>query len=136
MLAVSAGLAFAVNNVLTRRITGLGVRAKTHLSWLGVVVVSSAFVALHSPQPPQVETAAWLATLALGIFGFMLSTLAVVYGVSNMPVQRSAVIMLFELLVGAATAWWLAGEAIDLQEWIGGGLILTAALFAIFQEEG
>lgn len=136
ILAISAGLAFAVNNVLTRRITGLGIRAKTHLSWLGVVIVSSAFVVLYSPQLPQVEAAAWLGTLALGVLGFMLSTLAVVYGVSNMPVQRSAVIMLFELVVGAATAWWLAGEAIDLQEWVGGGLILSAALFAIFQEEG
>jgi len=135
MLAVSAGLAFAVNNVLTRRITGLGIRAKTHLSWLGVVIVSSVFVAVHAPQLPQVAPAAWFATVALGVAGFMLSTLAVVYGVSNMPVQRSAVIMLFELIVGAATAWWLAGEVIYPQEWIGGALILGAALIAILQEE-
>jgi len=135
MLAVSAGLAFAVNNVMTRRITGLGVRAKTQLSWLGVVVVSLLVVALFAPRLPQVEPAAWMAVVALGVFGFMLSTLAVVYGVSNMPVQRSAVIMLFELVVGAATAWWLAGEAISWQEWLGGALILSAALIAIFQEE-
>lgn len=135
MLAVSAGLAFAVNNVMTRRITGLGVRAKTHLSWLGVVVISSLVIVLFTPELPQVSPAAWLAATALGVFGFMLSTLAVVYGVSNMPVQRSAVIMLFELVVGAATAWWLAGEAIHAQEWLGGALILSAALIAIFQEE-
>ena len=52
-----------------------------------------------------------------------------------MPVQRSAVIMLFELVVGAASAWWLAGEVVTLQEWIGGMLILSAALIAIVQEE-
>lgn len=135
LLAVSAGFAFALNNVLTRRITSLGVRAKTHLAWLGVVVVSLAWIALASPEWPQVTVGAWGAAVALGLGGFLLSTLAVVYGVSNMPVQRSAVIMLFELVVGAVTAWWLAGELISLQEWVGGALILAAALIAILQKE-
>lgn len=135
VLAATAGVAFALNNVLTRRITGLGIRAKTHLAWLGVVIVALLVIPFEAPALPQVTVGTWLATIALGIGGFMLSTLAVVYGVSNMPVQRSAVIMLFELIVGAATAWWLAGEVVVLQEWIGGGLILGAALIAIFLEE-
>ena len=135
LLAVSAGLAFALNNVLTRRISGLGVRAKTQLAWLGVIIVSSEFLLLQSAGLPQAPAAAWLGSVALGIGGFMLSTLAVVYGVSNMPVQRSAVIMLFELIVGAVSAWWLAGEAVSLQEWLGGALIVAAAMIAIFQEE-
>jgi len=136
VLAATAGLAFALNNVMTRRITGLGVRAKTHLAWLGVVLVALVVIALQEAAVPQVAAQTWLATVALGVAGFMLSTLAVVYGVSSMPVQRSAVIMLFELIVGAATAWWLAGEVVVLQEWIGGALILSAALIAMFQEEG
>ena len=74
-------------------------------------------------------------SVMLGVCGFLLSTLAVVYGVTHMPVQRSAVIMLFELIVGAASAWWLAGEVVTLREWIGGILILSAALIAIVQEE-
>jgi len=52
-----------------------------------------------------------------------------------MPVQRSSVIMLFELVIGALSAWWLAGEAVSGQEWIGGTLILAAAMIAIFREE-
>jgi drug/metabolite transporter (DMT)-like permease len=135
VLAASAGLAFALNNVMTRRITTLAVREKTYIAWLGVVVVSALMVLLWFPQVPQAVAVAWWATIALGVFGFLLSTLAVVYGVTHMPVQRSAVIMLFELIVGAATAWWLAGELISPQEWIGGALILSAAMIAIFQEE-
>ena len=135
LLAVSAGLAFAVNNVMTRRITGMGVRAKTQLAWIGVVVVSLMTIVATSPQVPQVSAVAWSAAVALGVCGFFLSTLAVVYGVTHMPVQRSAVIMLFELVVGAASAWWLAGEVVSAQEWVGGGLILAAALIAIFQED-
>ena len=135
LLAASAGLAFALNNVMTRRITGLGVRAKTHLAWLGVVIVSSVFVLLQSPGLPQAPAAAWLGTMLLGLGGFMLSTLAVVYGVTHMPVQRSAVIMLFELVVGAVSAWLLAAEIVSIREWLGGGLIMIAALIAIVQED-
>ncbi|MDJ0738405.1 MAG: DMT family transporter [Gammaproteobacteria bacterium] len=135
VLAASAGLAFAFNNVMTRRITALGVRAKTQVAWLGVVLVSTLTIAVLSPALPEAPQIAWWAAVGLGLFGFLLSTLAVTYGVTHMPVQRSAVIMLFELIVGAASAWWLAGEVVNLQEWIGGALILIAALIAIFQEE-
>jgi drug/metabolite transporter (DMT)-like permease len=135
LLAASAGVAFALNNVMTRRIGGLGVRSKTHLAWFGVVVISAIYVSLFSPQLPQPPLGAWVGTVVLGLGGFLLSTLAVVYGVTHMPVQRSAVIMLFELIVGAASAWLLAGELVDWQEWIGGALILAAALIAILQED-
>ena len=135
LLALSAGMAFAVNNVMTRRITSLGVRAKTQLAWFGVIIVSIVFVLIQSPALPQVPAAAWLGTVALGLSGFLLSTLLVVYGVTHMPVQRSSVIMLFELVIGALSAWWLAGELVSGQEWLGGALILAAAMIAIFQEE-
>ncbi|MCB1801630.1 MAG: DMT family transporter [Gammaproteobacteria bacterium] len=134
LFAASAGFAFALNNVMTRRITAMGVRAKTQLSWFGVVMVSTAYIALLVPEIPQVPALAWFWAICLGLFGFLLSTLAVVYGVTHMPVQRSSVIMLFELVVGAASAWWLAGEVVTAQEWVGGGLIMAAALVAIFWE--
>ena len=135
LLAISAGVAFAVNNVQTRRITGIGVRAKTHVAWLGVVLVSIAFVLVSSPGWPAAPAWAWQSAAALGVGGFMLATLAVMYGVTHMPVQRSAVIMLFELIVGALSAWWLAGEAITVNEWLGGAMILGAALIAILRRE-
>ena len=135
LLAASAGLTFALNNVMTRRITGLDVRAKTHLAWLGVVIVSTGFVLVQSSGPPQVPLVAWVGAMSLGVGGFMLATLAVVYGVTHMPVQRSAVILLFELVVGAVSAWLLAAEIISIREWLGGILIMTAAVIAILQEE-
>lgn len=135
LLAVTSGLAFAFNNVFTRRITTLGIRAKTELAWFGVVLVSVVTIGMLGGSLPAVSGVAWLGAVALGVLGFLFSTLAVTYGVSAMPVQRSAVIMLFELIVGAATAWWWAGEAIDWREWVGGALILSAALIAIFQHE-
>jgi drug/metabolite transporter (DMT)-like permease len=44
-----------------------------------------------------------------------------------MPVHRSAVILLFELVVGAVSSLYLTDEVILLREWIGGSMIIIAA---------
>lgn len=135
LAAVTAGLAFAVANVLTRALHDLGTRQKTLVSWAGVVVLSLAVVLFTGQALPTLDPLAWAGSLGLGVFGFMAATLAVIYGVSRMPVQRSSVILLVEILIGAVSAWWLAGESLSLREWLGGGMILLAGVIAIQQEQ-
>jgi len=38
------------------------------------------------------------------------------------------VILLFELVVAAIASWFLAGESLRTQDWIGGLLIVSASL--------
>ena len=66
----------------------------------------------------------------LGLAGFLVMALAVQYGVTHMPLHRSAVILLFELIVGAVSSLLLTDERVLLQEWLGGALILMAAYLA------
>jgi drug/metabolite transporter (DMT)-like permease len=130
-LALSAGIGFALTNVMTRRIQGVSDRLKTQLAWAGVVAVSGLWLLARSGPVPDVAYPGWLGALALGILGFFFATLAVVYAVSRMPIQRSSVIMLFEILVGAVSSWLLAGEVIEWREWLGGALIIGAGLVAV-----
>ncbi len=134
LVAVTAGFAFAVTNVLTRALEELGTRQKTLVSWAGVVLLSLTVGLLEAPLPP-LSWSTWTASAALGVFGFLAATLAVIYGVSHMPVRRSAVILLVEIPVGALSAWWLAGEQLSLREWAGGGMIVLAGLLAIREVE-
>ncbi len=129
-LALSAGFSFALTNVMTRRLRGLDDRLKTQWAWMGVVLVSVLWLLAGGAPVPDAPPAGWLGAVALGVFGFFFSTLAVVYAVSRMPVQRSSIIMLFEIVVGAISAWLLAGESIEWREWLGGGLIIAAGLIA------
>lgn len=134
-LALSAGLGFAVTNVMTRRLQWVGDQAKTQLAWLGVVLVASLVIAIEGMPPPQADWRGWAGAVALGVPGFLFSTLAVVYAVSRMPVQRSSMIMLFEIVVGAVSAWLLASETLGLREWIGGAMIIVAGLLAVHLHE-
>jgi len=64
----------------------------------------------------------------LGWVGFV--TVTVIYGVTYMSVHRSAVILLFELVIGAVSSVLLTDEQVLMQEWAGGVLILVAAWFS------
>ena len=65
-LGLSAGFAFALANVMTRRLQALGDVIKTQLSWIGVVSVSLLWLLFRGEAWPSVPLAGWLGALALG----------------------------------------------------------------------
>lgn len=127
LLALSSGMAFALSNVAIRRLQSVSVRVKTALSWYGVVAIAGIGLVAGVAPVPAVGAGTLVAAVALGLFAMTVMTLAVQYGVTHLPAHRSAVILLFELVVGAVSAAWLAGEVMGLREWAGGLLIAGAA---------
>ena len=129
-LAVSSGFTFALSNVFVRRTQDASVLLKSTASWSGVVVIAAVWIVLTHAGLPAVSSAVLLAAVALGLCGFLVMTLSVLYGVSRMPVHRSAVILLFELVIGALSSLWLTDEVVLYREWLGGFMIVTAAYMA------
>lgn len=129
-LALSSGVAFALSNVAVRKATALSIAAKSVAAWLGVVLMSMALIAFVHPIVPAIETSVALGAVALGVFGIFTMTALVQYGVTHMPVHRSAVILLFEVIVGALSQQLLTDEIVTLREWAGGALIVVGAYLA------
>jgi drug/metabolite transporter (DMT)-like permease len=129
-LALSAGVAFALSNVAVRKASALSIAAKSVAAWLGVVAVSGLSIVFVSPAAPTIPSAVALGAVALGVFGIFTMTALVQYGVTHMPVHRSAVILLFELIVGALSQQLLTDEIVTLREWTGGALIVVGAYLA------
>ncbi|MCE9633529.1 MAG: DMT family transporter [Methylophilales bacterium] len=130
-LALSAGFTFALSNVLVRRATHLSVPTKSFWTWVGVCVICLSFLSIEaSPWPAMLKLVSvnWELVLAVGACLFSL-TLAVQFGVTHIAVNRAAIIFMFELVVGAITSYFLAGEVMSAREWIGGTMIICAALF-------
>lgn len=129
-LAIASGLAFAVSNVLVRKGQQVTIAAKSASTWLGVMLLAAALIALLRLPAPPVGAIVVIEALALGVFGILIMTVLVLYGVTRMPVHRSAVILLFELVAGAVSQQLLTDEVMTLREWIGGGFIVIAAYFS------
>lgn len=125
-LALSSGIAFALNNVLIRKLRFEPILLKTQVTWMGCVMIALIAIVIRGDVYPNVEEQVIWWTILLGIGGLMIANLTLQFGVTHMKAQKSAVILLFELVVGGVSAAMIAGELLSLREFIGGGIILVA----------
>lgn len=135
-LALSAGIGFALTNVITRRSTHLSLRVKSMAVWLGVIGMALLIMPVQGetfPGPAFFTLTNWL---VMGLIALLLmaATLLVQYGITQIQASRAAVIFLFELVVAAIASYYLANEVMELQEWLGGALIVGAAVYAAARE--
>jgi len=131
-MGLSAGMGFALSNVLTRRLKAAPIALRSLWVFVGVVTVSTLYAGGEGATPDLVgvlDAGGWglVAVIALAL---LLATFSVQYGLAHTPANRAVVILLAELVVAALSSRWLAGEVMDLHEWIGGAMIVAATLFS------
>jgi drug/metabolite transporter (DMT)-like permease len=131
-LALTAGMMFAVSNVVSRHLDGVSGGAKTVSVWAGVAMLTVIGLAIWPHELDFVPTASattWgLIVLVAAAIASM--TYAVQFGLAHVPANQAIVIFLFELVVGAVSAYLLTDERMDTKEWIGAAMIIVASLFS------
>lgn len=129
-MALTSGLAFALSNVATRKVQEVSVGAKVFCVWSGVTVMALMMIALFAVPLPSLTLPLFGGGIALGL-AVLLMTLLIQYGVTHIPVHRSAVITFVELVAGAVSQQLLTDEIVTAREWLGGALIVCGAYFAV-----
>jgi drug/metabolite transporter (DMT)-like permease len=129
-MALTSGFAFALSNVVVRKVQEVSIAAKALSVWAGVVIVGVIMITAFSLPVPRPSGYIFAGAVALGVLGILLMTVLVQYGVTHMPVHRSAVIALVELVAGAVSQQLLTDEVVTLREWAGGALIVVGAYLA------
>ena len=131
-LALSSGFGFALTNVMTRKSIHLSLREKSFAIWIGVIIVclmAMPLMQVSLTPPAAFSLVNWL---VMGLIAVLLiaATIFVQYGVTKIKAVRASILFLFELVVAAIAAYYLTDEKMHLNEWIGGSLIVLAAIFA------
>ena len=135
--ALSAGIGFATTNVMTRKASYLSLQSKSFAVWLGVitmVLIFLPFAHISLPAPHVFTVKQWLIMTLIALL-IMSATLFVQYGVTKIKATRASVLFLFELVVAAIASYYLTSEVMTLSEWLGGALILVAAVFEAFHHQ-
>jgi len=130
LLALSAGIAFAGNNIVSRAAQRIPMASKTVAVFAGSGVASLLMLGL-SPVAIAWPTPSLPLVLALAAYGFgwmVLATATWQYGVTHVEAGRAGVIMTAELLVALVSATLLGHDSLTPIEWLGGALIAAAAL--------
>jgi drug/metabolite transporter (DMT)-like permease len=131
-LGLSAGVTYALSNVLTRRLQAVPTQRRSVWIFSGVLLICLV------PATGEGDLAALAAALRpadwalLALTGVLLvaATLTAQYGLAHTPANRAIVILLTELVAAAFFSWYWAGEVMTLREWLGGALIVAAGLFS------
>jgi len=125
ILGLLAGVGFAVTNLQLRagRSLPLSLKALASAYLVPPLAIVSAFVL---EVPLAASAAAVFGALLLGVLWMSTMLVTVQVGVRALPLQRSSVLLLFELVVGAVSAALIAGETLGPWE-LAGGLAIVGA---------
>lgn len=134
-LGLSSGVAFALTNLFTHLARQISIRLKTAATWIGVVLVAGLIILFQDSSWPAAEAHIFYLALLTGFVLMSLMTFCVVYGVTHMPIHRSAVILIFEVVIAAISAYLLTDERMNMREWIGGAIVVLAAYLAARQQK-
>lgn len=126
-LAITAGLAFAANNLVTRAAQTIPMVSKTVAVFIGCGVVSGLMVWQQNAVPPAWSPTLVTALLAFGFGWLVLATFTTQYGVTHIETGRAGIILIIELLAAVISAVIIGGEKPIPREFIGGALIASAA---------
>ena len=80
------------------------------------------------PPVAHVSLKAWLALAASGLLCTALTTLLWNWGLTQVPASQAGVLLNMEPLIGSTLGVFVLGERLGTNAWIGGALILAAAI--------
>ena len=133
-LGVVGGFSFAFNNVMLRREADRPEEGRALAMFVGGAIVAAALagVLTASGQVPWLPApaAAWLLPTAMLTVVFLAGNLLLQYGAARLPANRTAVVMLTEVVFASASAIAFGGGTLTARLALGGGLIVASALLA------
>lgn len=94
----------------------------------GTVMLAAWVFAVDGPPPIHISRTAWLALAASGLLCTASTTLLWNWGLTRVPASRAGVFLNLEPMIGSLLGVGLLGEHLGPAAWIGGAMILTAAL--------
>jgi drug/metabolite transporter (DMT)-like permease len=129
-LGLGSGLSFALANVLSRKASGIDEAVKSTSVWAGVALVALP-VAILTEHPLRalaaMDAQTWLLVGMVALILFCVN-LVVQFGLARTTANRAIVLMLSELIFAAASSYFLAFEQIGWRDWLGGAMLVVAAL--------
>lgn len=135
-LALMGGFSFALTNVLLKRLGNTPSEARMFAMFGGGALLAVVAGAAGMTQgwvtalPPVSAYWAWIAAgLALA---FLVSNTALQYGAARLPSSTTSLVMLTEILFGSLSSVAMGAAVLDSRTLIGGALIVTAAVLAVF----
>ena len=130
VLALTAGMGFACNNIVSRAAQGMPTATKTVGLCIGCALMALLMILVVPGAPVAVMPSAGVIVglLAYSLLGLALVIVTWQWSVTRLEAGRSGVLAIAELLVAMLTATLIGDEVMVPREWLGAALIVAAAV--------
>lgn len=135
LLALSAGMAFALNNITFRATHTYPTGSKIAAMFIGCGLFAALLMPVQGYGLPDLSATVWLAILAFGLIWLLGATIATQWSVTHMEAGRASILLITELLVAVLSATLIGGESLTTPEILGGALIFTSTLLEAWRQE-
>jgi drug/metabolite transporter (DMT)-like permease len=133
-LGVVGGFSFAFNNVMLRREANRPEEGRSLAMFLGGAVVAAPLAAFltatGAAAAPPAPAWPWLALTGALTLVFLAGNLALQYGAARLPANRTAVVMLTEVVFASLSAVAFGGGTLTARLAVGGAFIVAGAVLA------
>ncbi|MBC6907453.1 DMT family transporter [Saccharophagus sp. K07] len=135
LLALLAGIFFAITIMLFRAVKTLPVSVKLNSLFLGGALISAVALLVgaggEKGEFPSLTIILW--TLLYALTWLLLANIGSQWAMTQLPAGRTSILMVMELVAAVLSAIWIGGEILTPQVVIGGLLIVSATAVEIWQ---
>ncbi|MFO8025224.1 DMT family transporter [Thiohalophilus sp.] len=135
LMAIGAGFAFAMNNLLFRASPGVPLTSKVTAMFVGCSLMIGGFLFVANLPGGDYGLDVTLYSALYGLVWLTLITFGTQWGVTQIEAGRAAIIIVMELVVAVLSAALYAADWLSLIEIVGGVLVVTAAIIEGGREE-
>ncbi len=128
LLALTAGMAFALNNITFRATCLYPNGSKVAAIFIGCGFFSLLLMPFQAGTMPQITPPLWLGLAAFSLLWLLGSTFASAWAITRMEAGRASILMITELLVAVISATLIGGEPLTTAEIVGGSFIVVSAI--------
>lgn len=135
LLALSAGMAFALNNITFRATHTHPTGSKIAAMFLGCGIFAAVLFPLQGHTLPTLSVAVWTGVIAFGLLWLLGASVATQWAVTQMEAGRASILLITELLVAVVSATFIGGESLSTAELAGGALIFASTILEAWRQE-
>lgn len=128
-VAIGAGIFFTASNLVFRGVEQVSLAPKIFALFLGSSLLALLLLSSQPPTKSPEFPFAWVALYACT--WLLIANWGSLWAITKMAAGRSAIILIMELITAVATQVAFTGTSLHSYEWVGGSLILSAAVIEI-----
>ncbi|WP_455198825.1 hypothetical protein, partial [Kaarinaea lacus] len=134
VLAIAAGITFALNNIYFRKTAEKPLAGKVGAMFLGCAVLTGGYLLFSSSNAGLPDNISPFYAAAYGVLLLSLVTFGSQWGVTQLEAGRAALIIVMELVTAVISVALLTDIALSMREIVGAMLVLSAALIEAWHE--